>query len=180
MLKEKVLEYWLKFPIYGYPRLTILLNKKFQFVVGTGLIYKLICELGIQIKKRKKPKTHTTVEQRPNLIKTLSDKSTVLLTDITYIRVNQKWGYLASLYNPETRWVMSHKIGENMKKELATSVIDSKVLKKLGTTIIHSDMGSQYTSDLFEITLGKHKIKHSYSKKGALEIMLELKVFIPF
>lgn len=27
-------------------------------------------------------------------------------------------------------------------------------------------MGSQYTSDLFEITLSKYKIKHSYSKKG--------------
>lgn len=169
MLKEKVLEYWLKFPMYGYPRLTILLNKKFQFGVGTGLIYKLMCELGIQsrmIKKWKKPKTHTTVEQRPNLIKIVSDKSTVLLTDITYIRVNQKWVYLASLYNPETRRVMSHKIGEHMTKELATSVIDPKILKKLGTTIIHSDMGSQYTSDLFEITLSKYKIKHSYSKKG--------------
>ena len=169
LLKEKVLEYWLKFPMYGYPRLSILLNKKFQFGVGTGLIYKLMCELGIQsrmIKKWKKPKTHTTVEQRSNLIKTLSDKSTVLLTDITYIRVNQKWVYLASLYNPETRRVMSHKIGEHMTKELATSVIDPKILKKLGITIIHSDMGSQYTSDLFERTLSKHKIKHSYSKKG--------------
>lgn len=154
--------------MYGYPRLTILLNKKFQFVVGTGLIYKLMCELGIKsrmIKKWKKPKTHTTVEQRPNFIKTLSDKSTVLLTDITYIRVNQKWVYLASLYNPETRRVMYHKIGEHMTKELATSVIDPKILKKLRTTIIHSDMGSQYTSNLFEITLSKHKIKHSYSKK---------------
>lgn len=75
--------------MYGYPRLTILLNKKLQFGVGTGLIYQLMCELGIQsrmIKKWKKPKTHTTVEQRPNLIKTLSDKSTVLLMDITYSR----------------------------------------------------------------------------------------------
>ncbi|CAD5899700.1 Integrase core domain protein (fragment) [Carnobacterium maltaromaticum] len=53
-----------------------------------------------------------------------------------------------------------------MTKELATSVIDPKVPISLGMTIIHSDMGSQYTSDLFEITLSKHKIKHSYSKKG--------------
>ncbi|CAD5896535.1 transposase (fragment) [Carnobacterium maltaromaticum] len=92
MIKEKVLEYWLKFPMYGYPRLTILLNKKFQFGVGTGLIYKLMCELGIQsrmIKKWKKAKTHTTVEQRPNLIKTLSDKSTVLLTEAPIIRVRE-------------------------------------------------------------------------------------------
>ena len=130
--------------MYGYTRLTILLNKKFQFGVGTGLIYKLMSELDIQS------------------------------------RTIKKWVYLASIYNTETRRVLSHKIEENMTKELATSVIDPKVLKKLGTTIIHSDMGSQYTSDLFESTLSKHKIKHSYSKKGALEIMLELRVFIPF
>lgn len=169
MIKEKVLEYWLKFPMYGYPRLTILLNKKLQFGVGTGLIYQLMCELGIQsrmIKKWKKPKTYATIEQRPNLIKKLADKSKVLLTDITYIRVNQKWVYLASLYNPETRRVMSHKIGKHMTKELATSVIEPNILKKLGTTIVHSDMGSQYTSDLFEKTLSNYGMKHSYSKKG--------------
>lgn len=31
---------------------------------------------------------------------------------------------------------------------------------------INSGMGSQYTSDLFEKTLSKYNIKHSYLKKG--------------
>ncbi len=53
-----------------------------------------------------------------------------------------------------------------MTKELVTSIIDPKILKKIGTTIVHSDMGSQYTSDLFEKTLSNYGIKHSYSKKG--------------
>lgn len=137
--------------MYGYLRLTILL----KFGIVKGLIYQLMCE------------------QRPNLIKTLSDKSKVLLTDITYISVNQKWVYLASLYNPETRRVVVYKIGEHMTKELATSVIESQTLQKLGTMIIHSDIGSQYTSDLFEKTLSKYNIKHSYSKKGCDNARIE-------
>lgn len=128
-----------------------------------------MCELDIQfrmIKKWKKPKIHTTVEQRPNLTKTLSDKHKVLLTDITYIPVNHKWVYLDSLYNAETRRVMTNKIGDHLKKELTTSVIEGQTLKKLGTIIIHSDMGSQYNSDLFKKTLSKYNIQPSYSKKG--------------
>lgn len=42
-------------------------------------------------KSRRKLKTHAEVEQRPNLIKSLTDKSKVLLTDITYIPVKNRW-----------------------------------------------------------------------------------------
>ena len=155
--------------MYGYPRLTILLNQKFSFNVSAGLIYRLMKGLGIQsrmINRRKKPKTYSTVEQRPNLIKQLKDKSTVLLTDITYILVNNRWAYLASLYDPKTRRVVSHKMSHHMTQELTASVIDEAVIKKLGTIIIHSDMGSQYTRDLFEEILKKYGLKHSYSRKG--------------
>jgi putative transposase len=43
--------------------------------------------------------------------------------------------------------VIAHKISEYMTKELATSVIEKTKIKKLGIDIIHSDMGSHYTSD---------------------------------
>lgn len=165
----KVLDCWLKYPMYVYPRLTIFLNKRFDFGVSSQLVYRLMAELGIKsrmVKKRKKPTTFTEYEQRPNLIKNLDDKSGVLLTDITYIPVNNKWVYLASLYEPESRKVLSHRVSATMTKELATSVIAAPVIDNQQTRIVHSDMGSQYTSDLFEETLIKQGIKHSYSRKG--------------
>lgn len=168
-IKEKILEEWLQYPMYGYPRLTILLNQKWQLGVSTALVYRLMKELGISsimVTKRKKPKSYTTQEQRPNLIKDRIEQSDVLVTDITYIPVRNKWVYLASLYNPTTRRVVTHKIGSNMTKELATSVLDASLLQKWGTKIIHTDMGSQYTSDLFEQTLATSGIQHSYSRKG--------------
>ncbi|MGF1919565.1 transposase, partial [Enterococcus faecalis] len=168
-MKQQVLNYWLKYPMYGYPRIAKYLKKTLNLSISRYLVYRLIRELGIQsrmIKKMKKPKSYTEIVQRPNLIKKLTDKSSVLLTDITYIPVKKKWIYLASLYSSETRRGEAHKIGRNMTKELATSVIQSTILKELGTKIIHSDMGSQYTSDLFEHTLNCCKVKHSYSRKG--------------
>lgn len=137
--------------------------------VSRYLIYRLMRELGIQsrmIKKMKKSKSYTKVTQLPNLIRKKSDWSKVLLTDITYIPVRGKWVYLASLYHPETRRVIAHKIGANMTKELATSVLEKVDLRTLGIKWVHSDMGSQYTSALFNQTLKNKKIKHSYSRKG--------------
>lgn len=165
----KVLDCWLKYPMYGYPRLTTFLNKRFDFGVSSQLVYRLMAELGIKsrmVKKRKKTTTFTEYKQRPNLIKNLDDKSGVLLTDITYIPVNNKWVYLASLYETESRKVLSHRVSATMTKELATSVIAAPVIDNQQTRIVHSDMGSQYTSDLFEETLIKQGIKHSYSRKG--------------
>ncbi|WP_429976251.1 hypothetical protein [Enterococcus sp. DIV0086] len=91
----------------------------------------------------KNPKNYIEISQRLNLIKKLHDKSSVLLTDITYTTVKKQWVYLTSLYTPVTRRVEAYKIGRNMTKELATSVIQPNILKALEIKIIHSDMGSQ-------------------------------------
>lgn len=157
--------------MYGYPRLTILHKQKWQPGVSTVLVYQLMKELSIAFyygEKKKKPKSYTTKDQRPNLIKNRVNQSSVLVTDITYIPVHNKWVYLASLYNPTPRRVVTHKIGSNMTKELATSVLEAFLLRKWDTKIIHSDMGSQYTSDLFEQTLITSEIQHSYSCKGSM------------
>ncbi|WP_459127363.1 DDE-type integrase/transposase/recombinase, partial [Latilactobacillus curvatus] len=57
-------------------------------------------------------------------------------------------------------------LNTQMTKELATNVITQVMAQAVKPQIIHSDMGSQYTSDLFENTLSKYGIKHSYSRKG--------------
>jgi len=155
--------------MYEYPRMKKYFKEKLNILVSSYLIYRLMRELGIQsrmIKKMKKTKSYTEVNQFPNLIRKTSDWSTVLLTDITYIPVKGKWVYLASLYHPETRKVIAHKVDANMTKELATIVLEKVDLRAQGVRIVHSDMGSQYTSSLFNQTLKNKKIKHSYSRKG--------------
>lgn len=98
-----------------------------------------------------------------------------MLTDITYIPVANRWGYLASVYQPETRQVIAYKLGYEMTKSLAAVPIKKALSLGYQPQIIHSDMGSQYTSDLsqytsdlFEQTLSSKNIKHSYSRKGRL------------
>lgn len=46
-IKKKVLEYWLKYPMYGYPGLTKLFNEVLKYPVSAYLIYRLVGELDI-------------------------------------------------------------------------------------------------------------------------------------
>lgn len=178
--KQQVLNCWLKYPMYGYPRIARYFKEELNLSISRYLVYRLMRELGIQsrmIKKMKKTKSYSEVAQLPNLIRKMSDWSKVLLTDITYIPVRGKWAYLASLYHPETRKVIAHKVGANMTKELATSVLEKVELRAQGIEIVHSDMGSQYTSDLFERTLNCRKVKHSYSRKGCPGVNARIESF---
>lgn len=53
-----------------------------------------------------------------------------------------------------------------MNKELAAAPVKMVLSRNTVPTTIHSDMGSQYTSELFENTLLAAGIKHAYSHKG--------------
>lgn len=118
-------------------------------------------------KSYKKPTTTTDTPQKPNLMKNLDDLSGVLTTDITYIQLmNRDWVYLATVYDPEKRRVVSYGLSSEMTKEFATSVVVKALRANGKPKTIHSDMGSQYTSSLFEGTLQNAGIDHSYSRKG--------------
>ncbi|MBZ1534433.1 IS3 family transposase, partial [Leuconostoc mesenteroides] len=70
-------------------------------------------------KSYKKPTTTTDTPQKPNLMKNLDDLSGgVLTTDITYIQLmNRDWVYLATVYDPEKRRVVSYGLSSEMTKE---------------------------------------------------------------
>ncbi|MCT8388625.1 transposase [Leuconostoc holzapfelii] len=60
-------------------------------------------------------------------------------------------GLLATVLDPEKRKVLGYKIGNTMKAELATSALQMTLDKHQKPLIIHSDMGSEYTSTEFNI-----------------------------
>jgi putative transposase len=67
-----------------------------------------------------------------------------------------------------SRKIIGWSYGTSMTCELAVKAVQNACLNVKNTDgiILHSDLGSQYTSELFEDFLEKHKIKHSFSRKG--------------
>ncbi len=109
LIKQKLLAIWLKHPMYGYPGLTLGTQSNCQSKRWAKSGLSANAKIGHKLKyaqKHSKPRTHTDYEQHPNLIKKLTDQTSVLLTGITYIPVKRDWTYLASVYNSTTRQVV--------------------------------------------------------------------------
>ncbi len=92
-----------------------------------------------------------------------------LVTDITYIYVQSEgWTYLASVMDLFDRKIIGWAYGKNITADLATQAVKNACLNIPNTNgiILHSDLGSQYTSDTFEKYLRTQGIQHSFSRKG--------------
>ena len=90
-------------------------------------------------------------------------------TDITYIHVlKEGWTYLASVIDLCSRKIIGYAYGTTMTAELAVQAVKNACLNVKDTKgiILHSDLGSQYTSQMFEDYLSKRGLVHSFSRKG--------------
>lgn len=156
--------------IYGYRRIAKTMRDLFKLAISDRFVWQLMSEAGIKSRVQRRYNKPTTVndkDQMPNLIGNLDYLSGVLTTDITYIQLTDKtWVYMASAYDPENRKVLSYQIAYTMTAQLATSVVIKALRRGERPLYVHSNMGSQYTSELFENTLEAFGIRHSYSRKG--------------
>ena len=90
------------------------------------------------------------------------------VTDITYIHVlKEGWTYLASVMDLYDRKIIGYAYGRTMTAELALEAVKNACLNVSNTEgiILHSDLGSQYTGDLFERYMQDNGFIHSFSRK---------------
>ena len=102
-------------------------------------------------------------------------------TDITCIHVlKERWTYLASVMDLCSRNIIGYACGTSMMAELAVQAVKNACLnvKEMEGIILHSDLGNQYTSQVFEEYLRSKKIRHSFSRKAAHMIMPVTNLFI--
>ena len=161
---------------YGSPKITKVLESK-GINVSQKRVSRRMKFLGLRsiiIKKFNhagKSNTDNTKEY-PNLLEQdfFAEKpSKKWVGDITYIYTKETgWTYLAKVMDLFDLKVVGWTYGKNMTDDLVIEAFKkasvNRGLDKDG--IFHSDRGSQYTSNDFELLLEKLEIKHSYSKKG--------------
>lgn len=90
------------------------------------------------------------------------------VTDITYVRTWQGWLYLAIVMDLYSRRV----VGWSMKPSLARDLVLDAIVMAISRRrparglVIHSDQGSQYSSDDFQRFCRTHHLKPSMSRRG--------------
>lgn len=124
----------------------------------------------VVVKKYNHHANHGSVpDDKENILKRNFETETVnqkWCTDITYIHVQKEGGtYLSSVMDLYSRKIIGYAYGTAMTWELAVKNACLNVRETEGL-ILHSDLGSQYTSQIFEKYLASKGIVHSFIRKG--------------
>lgn len=155
---------------YGAPRMQLALLQK-GIKAGIRRIARIMREHGWLHKPHRKAKslTHATtaIQEQENLIKqnfSASQPLKKLLTDISQIPCQDGKLYISPILDCFNGEILALVMRDNMKKELCVDTFQAVAKRyRLDGCILHSDRGSQYTSESFRETLSKAGVQQSLS-----------------
>lgn len=155
---------------YGADRMKIALEQK-GLKFGKRRIVKQMRNKGLIHKPRRRPKgltkVTTEIEEKENLIKqdfTSDGPLKKLLTDITQVQCEDGKLYISPILDCYNGEILALEMRDNMKKELCIdTVMDVVRNSAIRGAVLHSDRGSQYTSEEFRKTLMNLGIRQSLS-----------------
>lgn len=165
-----------EFPYYGTRRLVTALGNE-GFSVGRKLMKSAMEYMGIRALY---PKHKTTQPNKEHykykyLLKEFkNDKNQVIIdtpnkvwsTDITYIKLEKGFVYLAAIIDWNTKKILSWRLSNTMDVSLTTGVLKEALALYPKPEIFNTDQGSQYTAQAHVEILKKYDIKISMDGKG--------------
>lgn len=86
--------------------------------------------------------------------------------DITYIRMNGGFMYLAAIIDWHSKAILSYRLSNSMDATLVTDVLQNALAKYPAPQIFNSDQGSQYTGHEHTEMLRNNNIRISMNGKG--------------
>jgi putative transposase len=167
-LMNEIYEIWMKYPFYGYRRITAILNRS-GYHVNNKKIRRIMSLMDLQAIYPKKKTTFTNKEHKiyPYLLRDLiiNKSDQVWATDITYIKMSKGFVYLVALIDLFSRKIINWQLSTTMEKEFCIETLEIALLNKK-PEIVNSDQGSQFTSNEWVKVLTNNNIKVSMDGKG--------------
>ena len=168
-LMRRIDEIYTKYPYYGVPKITAQLNREKE-KVNHKRIERLMGVMGIQAirPKRNLSKNAKKHAKYPYLLNKvdINRPNHVWGTDITYIRANGQWFYLAAILDWYSRYVISWKLSRSLKSDFCIACLKEALTIAL-PEINNSDQGVQFTAEDYLAILEAHEsIKISMDGRG--------------
>ena len=138
-------------------------------------VYRVMEEIGLNHKQKHKPNGITKADKEArkseDLIKrdfTAEKPLEKCVTDMTEIKASDGKLYVSAIFDCYDLAVLGLAIDTNMKAALCGQTLDNavKAYPALCGAIIHSDRGTQYTSELYRKTVNKYGIRQSMNSAG--------------
>jgi putative transposase len=142
--------------------------------IGRDYLFDLLAEHNLLIRRRKR-KIITTdsrhwMRKYSNLIKpiTVTGPEQIWVSDITYIKMINQWGYLSLITDAYSRKIMGYSFRNDLAAEGCIAALQMALIKRVykEQLIHHSDRGSQYCSQQYVKLLLENKIAISMTENG--------------
>jgi putative transposase len=161
--------------VYGYRRVTITLQQQ-GVSINHKAVLRLMQKMNIRSVARKR-----TPYKRGYQLDSYHRYDNVLnrdfsatrpnqkwVTDISYVRTQQGWGYLSTIKDLFDGFIVACLFRRQNSVDLVTDTIKQAIQKEksLDGVLLHSDQGFQYTSDAYFALTSANKIQPSMSRPG--------------
>jgi putative transposase len=164
----------LEWPSYGRPRITAELRRR-GWKVNPKRVYRLMREDNLLcVRKRKFVVTTDSTHNRavyPNLAQemALTGIDQLWVADITYIRLESEFVYLAVVIDAYSRRVIGWALERTVEDDLPLAALRQALALRQPTPglVHHSDRGSQYASGDYTDLLKAHGCQISMSHKAS-------------
>jgi len=175
-LTGKILEIYIDSNcVYGSRKITRELRRKHKMDVNHKAVERILKEQGIISKVTKKYKATTNSKHNLPVAENILNRKFIavkpcekMVSDITYIRTDEGWLYLACIMDLYGRKIVGMAMDRSMTKELVIEALkDAK--NRSGDVrgcILHSDRGTQYCSTKYQNLLHAYGFVCSMSRKG--------------
>ncbi len=169
-IANKINELWLKYPFYGYRKITAVLRRE-GFFVNHKKVLRLMKEMNLSAifpKANKNKWQKANYNQYPYLLKDLSIEKTnqVWATDITYIRLHEGFVYFLAIIDLYSRFILSAYLSTSLEADFCVEMLKISLEKYQNPEIFNTDQGSQFTSFDWCDLLKEKNIKISHDGKG--------------
>ena len=90
----------------------------------------------------------------------------ILVSDLTYVRVNSKWNYICLFVDIFNRQIVGYSVGRKKNAELVYRALAGIKVNLKKIKIFHSDRGSEFNNHIIDEALDTFGISRSLSRKG--------------
>jgi len=176
-LRNEIQHIALEFPYYGWRRVTAELHRRGwavnhkrvrRIMREGGALWALLC-----LRRKRFVTTTDSKHSRPvypnraaGMVPTGIDQ--LWVADITYIRLETEFVYLAVVLDAYSRRVIGWALEQSLEEKLATAALQAALESRSPPPglVHHSDRGVQYASQNYTDLLKLHRVQISMSRKG--------------
>ena len=169
-LREEIEQLALRYPKYGYRRITKLLVRM-GYSVGYRRVARLMKAAHLSVSVKQVCQTTRSLETRHNWVNRVqrlevSRADQVWVGDITYVRLNRRFIYVALLMDVFTRMIRGWQLSQHLTQALTLKPLEAALEQSGSPEIHHSDQGVQYLSNAYISILKAHGVEISVARRG--------------